>query len=112
MVDFVKVFTDNDAVFFRVLALNDAMNMVVNVVPQRFGVASQQFHIDFVVNVTDFDVTRRSGVNGEPFLTFQGTVLVYNGKHLGVFANAGRSVENEVLEGGDGGERQGGNFGV
>jgi hypothetical protein len=70
MVDLVKIFTYNDAVLFRVLALNDAVNVVVNVVPKRFGVASQQFHIDFIVDVADFDVARRSGIDGKPFFTF------------------------------------------
>ena len=56
------------------------------------------------MNVADFDVAR-SGIDGETFLTLQGAVLVYDGKHLGVFADAGRSVQNEVLEGGDGRKR-------
>jgi hypothetical protein len=112
MVDFVKVFAYNDAVLFGIFALNDALNVVVNVIPERFRVASQQFHIDFIVNVADFDVARRSGVDGDSFLAFQGTVLVYDGKHLCVFPDAGWTVQNEVLEGGDGWKRQLGNFGV
>lgn len=105
MIDLVEVFTNNDAMLFCVFALNDAVNVVVNVVPKWFRVASQQFHIDFIMNVTDFDVTR-SGIDGESFLALQGTVLVYDGKHLGVLADAGRSVQNEVLKGSDGRKRQ------
>ena len=106
MVNLVKVFANNDPVLFGILALNNAVNVVVNVVPERFRVASQQLHIDFVVNVADFDVTRGSGVDGKPLLAFQRTVFVYDGKHLGVLSDAGRSVQNEVLERGDGRERQ------
>ena len=69
--DAVEVGADDDARFERVLVLDHFHNVCKDVVPHCFRVATEQLHVDFVMDVAYFDDVRLdSGRDNHPALIF------------------------------------------
>ena len=94
----MKIFANHDANFVGFYG-NNVHNLLNNVVPNQFGVASKERHVDFVVDVTNMILVTVFLCLDADFLViiqFGGAVFLDGVKHLGILADAGRTVKNEI----------------
>jgi hypothetical protein len=94
----MEIFANHDADFVGFYR-NNVHDLLNNVVPNQFGVASEERHIDFIVDVADMVLVCVFLCLDADFLVviqFGGAVFLDGVKHLGIFADAGRTVKNEI----------------
>jgi hypothetical protein len=102
-VDVVEIFAYNDAGCFCFSGY-DIQQLHINFVPQEFGIATQERHVDFIMNVADFV---KIGLFVEChtyfFFVFQirGTVFTNAFQHLRIFSYSTGTIENNIFQIGD-----------
>jgi len=100
IVDFVEILANNDADFHG-LHRDNIDDLGKDFVPNNLGIASQERHIDFVMDIADrITVLQFLVLHRDPFfiLEFARTVSFENVQNLTILSDTGRSVHNEIPE--------------
>ena len=94
----MEILANHDADFVGFYG-NNIHDLLNNVVPNQFGVAYKERHVYFVVDVTNMILVTVFLCLDADFLViiqFGGAVFLDGVKHLGILADAGRAVKNEI----------------
>jgi hypothetical protein len=78
---------------------NNIHNLLNDVVPNQFGIASEERHVDFVVNIADMVLVCVFLCLNTDFLVVAetaGAVFLDSVQHLAVLSHAGRAVKDEI----------------
>ena len=87
---------DADLVGFHGNNVHDLLN---DVVPNQFGIASEERHINFVVDIADMVLVCVFLCLDTHFLVVAettGAVFLDGVQHLAIFSHAGRAVKDEI----------------
>jgi hypothetical protein len=94
----MEIFANYDANFVGFYG-NNVHDLLNNVVPNQFGVASKERHVDFIMDVADMVLVSVFLCLDAHFLVviqMGGAVFLDGVKHLGILADAGWAVKNEI----------------
>lgn len=97
--DFVEILTDDNTDLI-LLHEDNIHDLVIDVIPEQFRMATENRQVNLVMNIADFKEIRIFIIGDTDFfliLKLTGTITINKGQYLRVFADTRRTIKYQVF---------------